>query len=169
MFTITINDKKKLKTDLKISDTAFEGNIDGKKSEGNWSLINPHQLHILHNNKSYNVDVIKVSKEEKTAVLKINSKKFSLKIEDEFDALLHQLGMDSSSTKKVSDIKAPMPGMVLNILVKEGDAVKKGDSVLVLEAMKMENIIKSSGEGIIKKINAQKGKAVEKNQVLIQF
>jgi biotin carboxyl carrier protein len=62
-----------------------------------------------------------------------------------------------------------MPGMVLNVLVQEGIAVKKGDALIVLEAMKMENILKSPSDGVIKKIIANKGKAVEKNEVLIQF
>ncbi len=62
-----------------------------------------------------------------------------------------------------------MPGMVLNILVKEGDEVKKGDTLLILEAMKMENSLKATADGVIKKIVAVKGTAVEKNQILIQF
>ena len=62
-----------------------------------------------------------------------------------------------------------MPGLVLDIRVVEGDAVKKGDPILVLEAMKMENIIKSPTDGIVKKINVKKGVAVEKSQVLIHF
>ena len=62
-----------------------------------------------------------------------------------------------------------MPGMVLNILVTEGQDIKKGDPLIVLEAMKMENVLKSPTDGIVKKINVNKGIAVEKNQVLIQF
>jgi biotin carboxyl carrier protein len=62
-----------------------------------------------------------------------------------------------------------MPGMVLSILVKEGDEVKKGDTLLILEAMKMENSLKASADGQVKKVVAVKGTAVEKNQVLIQF
>ena len=77
--------------------------------------------------------------------------------------------MDNLAAAKVNEIKAPMPGLVLDIRVAEGDEVKKGDSILVLEAMKMENIIKSPTDGIIKKINVKKGIAVEKNQVLIHF
>jgi len=77
--------------------------------------------------------------------------------------------LDSLASKKVNDIKAPMPGMVLNILVTEGQEVKKGDPLIVLEAMKMENILKSPTDGTIKKIAITKGIAVEKNQLLIQF
>jgi biotin carboxyl carrier protein len=77
--------------------------------------------------------------------------------------------MDNLAAKKVNEVKAPMPGMVLKILVKDGDEVKKGDPLLVLEAMKMENILKSPTDGVIKKIAAVTGVAVEKNQLLIQF
>ncbi|HSH65835.1 MAG TPA: acetyl-CoA carboxylase biotin carboxyl carrier protein subunit, partial [Bacteroidia bacterium] len=73
------------------------------------------------------------------------------------------------NTNKINEIKAPMPGLVLDIRVNEGDSIQKGDAVIVLEAMKMENIIKSPVDGTIKKINVKKGLAVEKNQVLVQF
>jgi biotin carboxyl carrier protein len=62
-----------------------------------------------------------------------------------------------------------MPGLVLEVRVKVGDTVKKGDPLLVLEAMKMENILKSPADGIIQKVHVQKSAAVEKNQTLINF
>ena len=62
-----------------------------------------------------------------------------------------------------------MPGLVIDVCISEGDKIKKGDKIIVLEAMKMENIIKSPTDGIIKKINVNKGMAVEKNQILINF
>jgi len=77
--------------------------------------------------------------------------------------------MDNLSNKKVSNLKAPMPGLVLDISTKEGETVKKGDTLLILEAMKMENAIKSPTDGIIKNIAINKGEAVEKNQVILNF
>ncbi|HNM32873.1 MAG TPA: biotin/lipoyl-binding protein, partial [Chitinophagales bacterium] len=65
--------------------------------------------------------------------------------------------------------KAPMPGLVLDILVEAGQAVNKGDNLIILEAMKMENIIKASGSGTVKSIHVQKKDAVEKNQLLIEM
>jgi len=62
-----------------------------------------------------------------------------------------------------------MPGLVLGIHVKEGDVVNKGDGLLVLEAMKMENLIKAQTPGRVKKIHIQKGAKVEKNQPMIEM
>ena len=169
MYSITANGTNTYKTDLKLSNSLFEGTLNGKLISGDFLKINDYQFHILYNQKSYNIDVVKLNPEDKTMTVKINSVKFNLSLKDKYDELLHILGLDNLATKKVSDIKAPMPGMVLNILVKEGDTVKKGDTLIILEAMKMENSLKSPTDGTIKKIAITKGVAVEKNQLLIQF
>jgi biotin carboxyl carrier protein len=126
-------------------------------------------FHLIKDNASYNLEIVKRIPEEKKLVVKINNTSYTLDIKDKYDDLLHSLGLDNLTAKKVNEIKAPMPGMVLNILVSEGQEVKKGDALIVLEAMKMENILKSPSDGIIKKIAITKGVAVEKNQLLIQF
>ena len=169
MYSITVNGNKSVKTDLKRSGGFFEGSVNGQTVKGDLIKINDRQYHFLMAGKSYTVDLMKLNPEEKSMVLKVNSVKFTLQLKDKYDQLLHSLGLDAMAAKKINDIKAPMPGMVLNILVKEGDTVKKGDALLVLEAMKMENILKSPADGVIKKIAAVTGTAVEKNQLLIQF
>lgn len=169
MHSITINETSTLKTNIKVTGNEFEGTLNDKTVKGNFIKINDYQFHVIYNNASYNVDVVKMNAEEKTLVIKINSVKFNLKLKDKYDELLHSLGLDNFTNKKINDVKAPMPGMVLRVLVQEGIEVKKGDALIVLEAMKMENILKSPSDGIIRKIIANKGKAVEKNEVLIQF
>ncbi|MCL4155747.1 UNVERIFIED_CONTAM: hypothetical protein GTU68_052685 [Idotea baltica] len=62
-----------------------------------------------------------------------------------------------------------MPGLVLNIRVSPGDEVAEGDTLLVLEAMKMENVIKAVGNGTVKEIKVGHGDKVDKGQILIQF
>lgn len=125
-------------------------------------------LHILHNNKSYKAELIDYNAEEKNIVLKVNNNRYHLKLVNETDELLEKLGI-SNKTKKIPIIKAPMPGLVLDIRVKDGDSVNKGDALLVLEAMKMENLIKADAHGKIKKVLILKGIAVEKNQPLIEM
>ena len=126
-------------------------------------------FHVLKNNKSYTVEIVNHQPADKTFQLKVNQTLYTLQVKDKYDELLHRLGLDKAMISKVSNIKAPMPGLVLNVLITEGQEVKKGDALLVLEAMKMENILKSPTDGQIKKIGVKKGQAVEKGQVLIEF
>ena len=77
--------------------------------------------------------------------------------------------MDKMFAQKVNDLKAPMPGLVLDILVSEGQTIQKGDNLLVLEAMKMENNLKATNDAVVKKIKVSKGDKVEKNTVLIEL
>lgn len=125
--------------------------------------------HMLYQNKSYNVELIELDKDEKLAKIKVNGTSYEVKVTTQFDLLLKQLGMDNLATNKVLQLKAPMPGLVLSILVSEGEEVKKGDSLLVLEAMKMENIIKSPTDGVIQRVEVVQGDKIEKNTVLIKF
>ncbi len=169
MYNITINGKNTLKTELDFNGTKVSGTSNGKTIEADILNTGHQQYHLLLNNQSYNIELVKADYAEKKLVVKVNGKKYTLDIKDKYDELLHNLGLDNIAAKKINDVKAPMPGMVLNILVSEGQQVKKGDSLLVLEAMKMENVLKSPTDGVIKKIVATKGTAVEKNQLLIQF
>ncbi len=169
MYTITINGKTAIKTSLTTSDNKVSGKLNEKAIEADIERVNSNEYNLLLNNRSYNIQLIKADSAEKKLVLKINGKKYNIDVKDKYDELLHSLGLDNIAAKKVNDVKAPMPGMVLNVLVGEGQQVKKGDSLIVLEAMKMENILKSPTDGTIKKIVAVKGTAVEKNQLLVQF
>ena len=83
--------------------------------------------------------------------------------------MLSSMGMDLKAGQKIEPVKAPMPGLVLKIMVAEGDEVKKGDNLFVLEAMKMENIIKSPADVVVKTVKIKPGDKVEKGQVLMMF
>jgi biotin carboxyl carrier protein len=169
MYSISVNGNKTFKTNLSIEGSRFSGELNGERIEGDFLKISPYHYHLIYKHKSFNVDVVKINTEEKSMVLKVNGMRYTLELKDKYDELLHSLGLDKLASKKVNDIKAPMPGMVLKILVEEGATVKKGDALIVLEAMKMENILKSPSEGTIKRIAAVTGTAVEKNQLLIQL
>lgn len=145
------------------------GTLNG--SEFNWDLVTEKQgrYHVLKDNRSYTVELIDVDFIEKKISLNVNGNNYSFELTDKFDELLKNLGMDNVNNSVAKELKAPMPGLVLEVLVKTGDSVKKGDAILVLEAMKMENNIKSVSDAVVKKVVVQKGNAVEKNQVMVLF
>ena len=66
-------------------------------------------------------------------------------------------------------LKSTMPGLVVEIKVGPGDAVDKGMPLLVLEAMKMENVIKAKGKAVVKTVKVSVGEAVEKGDILVEF
>lgn len=167
MLKVKVNNKKIEHTIVLDSQTS--GTIDDKAFAWDVIEVKKGSFHVIKDYKSYNVEVIKEDETEKSFLVSINGNKYQLNVKDRFDELLISLGFDDLSAKKINEIKAPMPGLVLEVRVAEGDTVKKGDPILVLEAMKMENSIKSPTDGIVKKIHVKKGVAVEKNQVLINF
>ena len=165
MYQIKVNDKYNF--DIIADHNQLK--VNNETIELDRLALNSSSAHVLFKNKSYTVEVVELNKEEKTAVIKVNNNIYTLTIKDQFDQLLKQLGMDNLAVNKIQQIKAPMPGLVLSVLATEGSEVKKGDNLLVLEAMKMENMIKSPTDGVIKKIEIKQGDKVEKNEILISF
>lgn len=143
--------------------------LNGKPVNADTIKLAPNKYHVIIDNKSYNIELLEKSENGKTMRILVNGIKQEIAIKDKYDALLSQLGMDKLMTAKNNNIKAPMPGLVLRIMANVGDHVKKGDALLVLEAMKMENIIKADGEGIIKRIAVEPKQIVEKNTLLIEL
>ena len=128
-----------------------------------------NSYHILYNNKSFKVNILSVDSEEKTVLLKINNTSYTVKLTEEIDLLLKKMGIKNKTKQLKKELKAPMPGLIVNIPVKKGDKIKQGEILLVLEAMKMENNLKAVHDVTIKDISAEKGNSVEKNEVLIVF
>jgi biotin carboxyl carrier protein len=124
---------------------------------------------ILKGAESHEIRIQSIDKEKKIVYVSINGKATSFSIKDKMDLLLEKLGFDTTKSTKMNQLKAPMPGLVIEYFVKEGDEVQAGDKLMILEAMKMENVIKATGEGKIKKLVVTKGNTVEKNQLLIEF
>lgn len=125
---------------------------------------------LVHNNQTpVEIHVLSFDKEQKKAVMLVNGKKVQLSGEDDMDRLLKQLGMDSGGAKKMKELKAPMPGLVVKIEVKPGDEVQKDQPLVILEAMKMENVLKAVGNATVASVEVKQGQAVEKNQVMIKF
>lgn len=141
------------------------------EAAGDYSItaLGEGRVLIMVNKRPFVADCIEVNKSEKKVLVQLNGAKHELHIKEPLDDLLHAMGLDKLSNQAALNIKAPMPGLVLDIAVSPGDAVKKGDKVLILEAMKMENVIKAGGDGVVAKVLINKGQTVDKNQVLIEF
>lgn len=137
----------------------------------NWDLVQVEDqaFHILYQNRSYTARVIAADYQSKSFEIRIGQNTYCLSAKDRFDLLAERLGFEKVGAAKVNDIKAPMPGLLLHLMVEVGQEVKKDEAVLILEAMKMENVIKAPADAIIKAIKVDKGAAVEKNQVLIDL
>jgi biotin carboxyl carrier protein len=158
-----------------IQNRTFE--ISGKKNEvidglsQNIDILEykKGKFHIILDKRSYSAEVLSVDSETKTCEIKVGNSILTVSVRDKYDELLKDMGIDEVAGKRVNDIKAPMPGMVLQVMVQNGQPIKKGDAIVVLEAMKMENILKSPSDGTIKNILVVTGDKVEKNQVMVNF
>lgn len=143
--------------------------IDGAQVKPDLYTISENRYHLILDHRGYQVEVIEKDDQAKSAVIMVNGKVYRVELKDEKDRLLETLGFETNVRSSVRDLKAPMPGMVLDILVDAGQQVKKGEQILVLEAMKMENLIKSPSDLIVKSIEVNKGDKIEKGQALLYF
>ena len=165
MYNIKVNDKYNFEVNRKddallVNDAAINADI---------KQLNQLLYHIINQNGSYNAEVVSFDREAKTAEIKVNNNIYTLTAKDRFDVLLDKMGLSSLMAAKVSEIKAPMPGLVLKVLVEEGAEIKKGENLFILEAMKMENIIKAPADVTVKTIKIKPGDKVEKGQILMLF
>lgn len=137
----------------------------------NWSLteIGNKRYLVSKDHKTFKCELLKLDQTSKTIEIKINKNIYTISLKDKMDILLEKMGIDMAVASAVNDLKAPMPGLVLDIPVQVGQEVQKGDQLIILEAMKMENVLKAVGDGVVKSIEVSKGNSVEKNQVLIKF
>ncbi len=164
MYKVQTNGKE-----FEITSEAGNWAVNGNPLDWDVAALGNGHYHILFNGKGYLAEVIKIDHESKTVELKVNGRKYSVQLRDKFDLLLEKMGMTNAGVGKINSLKAPMPGLIIDLRVTAGQTVKAGDPLLVLEAMKMENIIKAQGEGTVKQLKIKKGDTVEKNQVLIEF
>jgi biotin carboxyl carrier protein len=143
--------------------------LNGKPINADVVKLGKNKFHVLINYNSFNIELLSKDENAKNQIILVNGQKQTIEIKDKYDDLLKQLGMDKLMGNKANLLKAPMPGLVLKVLVTEGQIVKKGDGLIILEAMKMENIIKASADGMVKKIHIEEKNIVEKNQKMIEF
>ncbi|MES2703084.1 MAG: biotin/lipoyl-containing protein [Bacteroidota bacterium] len=165
MLQVTVNDKNSYSitnadNQFAINDVAAGIDINQQPN----GLIS-----ILLNGKSYTAIVENIDKKNKEITLKVNGQLYKAAIKEPIDLLLTNMGLDLKANQKAEPVKAPMPGMILKVLVTPGQQVNKGDGLIVLEAMKMENILKASVSATVKAIKISERTAVEKGTVLIEM
>ncbi|QCW98696.1 acetyl-CoA carboxylase biotin carboxyl carrier protein subunit [Aggregatimonas sangjinii] len=127
------------------------------------------RYHLLHDFQAFDVQVHRMNVLSKTATISVNGNRYDVKIDDVYDRMVEKMGLLAHTSQKVGNIKAPMPGLILDIMVQSGDAIEEGTPLLVLSAMKMENVLLAEGEGVIKSIEVEKGDAVDKGQLIIEM
>jgi len=115
------------------------------------------------------IEVLGVNFDTKELSFRHNHSTQTLQFKNNLDFVLDKMGIKRTFEAVSTDIKAPMPGKVLSVIVEVGDSVAKGDGIMILEAMKMENVLKSEGDCVIKSILIEEGQSVEKGQVMIEL
>ena len=130
---------------------------------------NGNVLVVRIGNKVHELQLSSSNNNPKLYKVFINGRSYQVQIKDRTDLLLAEMGMDAAVENTATDLKAPMPGLVLKTLVEPGSTVMKGDALVVLEAMKMENMIRAQSDAVINEILVENGKTVEKDQLLITF
>ena len=165
MLQLTVNDNNTF------SITQTDGNMVINDEPVVWDAsLQPNGLvSVLYNGKSYTAIIEAIDHKNKEVSLRVNGQLYKTTVKEPIDQLLTNMGLNLSATHKAEPVKAPMPGMVLKILVTPGQQINKGDGLVVLEAMKMENILKATATATVKAIKVSERTAVEKGAVLIEL
>jgi biotin carboxyl carrier protein len=129
--------------------------------------LSPVSFNLIKDHRCSNAKLLEADATAKKLKFEIEGETFDIEIKDLLDQKLEQMGFGKASSKHAKEIKAPMPGLVLEIAVTNGQEVREGDKLLILEAMKMQNSIMIQTSAIIKKVSVSAGQAVEKGQVLV--
>lgn len=107
--------------------------------------------------------------ESRIFVLRVNGRRVRIQVQDDLDEVAERTGARKSMARRTQALRSPMPGLVVNVMVQSGMTVRKGDVLLILEAMKMENAIKAPSDAIVAEVLCEPGQSVEKGGVLVRF
>ena len=124
---------------------------------------------LLKDGIKYNCRLLYIDTDSNYLHLKVNGKLVKVTIKKDIELLLEKIGIGNKENSSVKELKAPMPGVVIEIKAREGEEIKKEAPLVILEAMKMENVLTSPVDGVISSIEVSEKETVEKNTLLIKF
>jgi len=127
------------------------------------------EIILSNDSKIFECKILKENSIDQSYIVKINGEISTIRLIKQVEKTIENMGIQNGSQKNINILKAPMPGLILDVIVKESDLVKKGDPLIILEAMKMENILLSPLDGIVKEVKVNPQQTVEKNNILIKF
>ncbi len=142
----------------------LEAKIKGQDLKVDLVRLDEIRYSAIVNHRTY---IFEINKIDGDLFLIYQNRKIPFLVETEKDLMMKQMQKSSSADLNRSDIKAPMPGLVVKIEVSEGQTVSKGQGLIILEAMKMENEIKAPISGVVTKISVVEKQNVEKSSVLM--
>ena len=134
-----------------------------------WVQTGPGTYHLLQDKNPFRIEIIQAEPGSKRYEIRVNGRSYRVALADDLDQQIAHMGFQKGSAQSVSRIEAPMPGLILSVHAATGDTVKTGDPLLILEAMKMENVILSPRDGVIKAISVKQGTTVDKKSLLVLF
>ena len=147
--------------------------FDGKEVVGSEGAVVEWDDHsffkLTYKGQIFHGELLEDGSENNELRIKINHRVFHVKKKGELDELIAALGLDKPKVRKLKELQAPMPGRIVQIAVQVGQELHPGDEILSLEAMKMENVLKAEGTGIVKAILVKSDQVVDKGAVLIEF
>jgi biotin carboxyl carrier protein len=159
--TISINESKFVIDS--ISETEIK--IDGEDCNLDIINLDANQYSVIFNNQVFEFIIEQHSPTQYR--VEFNNETYNINIEDERDLLFKKFEIQEKISDRLLVVKAPMPGLVLRVEVQVGQNVQIGTGLVVLEAMKMENQIRSPVDGIVQEIKAREKSAIEKGETLI--
>ena len=138
--------------------------LDDREFHVDFLQVDPGLYSLLIGGRSYEVDLLEI---EDALMVLVDGQPFRVEIQAEQERRLRAAAGKDEVRAGRRAVTAPMPGRVVRLLVRPGDAVRPGDGIIVMEAMKMENELKASAAGMVKEVRVEEGKAVSAGEILV--
>ncbi len=164
MAYIAKSGEREYRLDVRSEREGLRIRLDDQEVLVNFLRVDSALYSLLIGGRSFEVDLLEV---EDAFMVLVDGQPFRVEIQDEQERRLRAAAGKETARAAKRAVTAPMPGKVVKLLVKVGDAVKVGDGVIVVEAMKMENELKAPAPGTVKEIRVAEGKAVAAGEVLV--